>query len=81
MDGKSLLDTYKIVVPPSQTMHWPVMKLDSSLAKNTTRLAMSIGKPIRPKGIVLMICCNISEPAGIPPTSMGPGAIALMLIP
>ena len=47
---------YRMVDPPSHTMHWPVVKLDSSLAKKTTKFAMSIGRPIRPIGIVFMIC-------------------------
>ncbi len=34
--------------PPSETTHWPVMKPDSSEARNLTKPAMSSGWPTRP---------------------------------
>jgi len=57
------------------------MQFDSSLARKTVRFAISDGNPILPIGIVFTICLIISESAGIEPTSIAPGAIALILLP
>lgn len=41
---------YQTVAPPSTGSTAPVMKADSSLAKNTAAQAMSSGRPKRPSG-------------------------------
>ena len=55
LDGRGLsAETMQAIA--KEMRHCPVMKLDSSLARKTTKFAMSIGSPIRPIGMVFMTC-------------------------
>ena len=68
------------------TNSWPVQKPDSSEARNSTRLATSVGVPRRPTGNERASRSRLASSlmAGIPETmsvSMMPGCTELTLIP
>ena len=44
--------------PPLMSMHWPVVKLHSSLASQAMSAATSTGYPTRPIGIRCMMYCT-----------------------
>src|SRR5262249_20468235 len=48
------------VMAPSTTRSWPLMKLDSSLARNTAACAMSSGRPARGIGCAVLKTSRIT---------------------
>ena len=70
------------VRPPSTVRTWAVMKLASSLARNSTAAAMSSGSPSRPRSVRLTVASiTWAGKAEIKSVRMKPGQMALTLMP
>src|SRR5262249_13849947 len=64
--------------PPLTLRQWPVMYEESSLHKNSTERATSMGSPMRPTRILPMtFCFSASGMASVRRVRMKPGATAL----
>ena len=73
---------YTIAIPPFICNVCPVIYSASSLAKNTTPLAISVGLPSFPHGIELrnLSLCSYFNPSVIG-VAINPGAIQLIVTP
>ena len=70
------------VRPPSTVRTWAVIKLASSLARNSTAAAMSSGSPSRPRSVRLTVASiTWAGKAEIKSVRMKPGQMALTLMP